>query len=85
MYCLGNHGAILSHLAKESFLETFPVIAVNHWLLFFFFFSQTLHICKIERFASWPFIIVRRRHKVVFEGTVRFASFQSSLIAHREL
>lgn len=44
------------HTLQKSFLETFPVIAVNHWLLFFF--SQTAHmqdteICKLGWSLLW--------------------------------
>ena len=31
---------------QKSFLDTFPVIGVNQWLLFFL--NQTLYICKIQ-------------------------------------
>lgn len=88
MYCLSNHGAMLSNLAEE-FPRHFP----SDWLVcflwitdFFFFFSQALYIYKIQRSpSSWCQSPEKWTAQVILEVGIVFASFQSSLTALREL
>lgn len=85
MYCFSN--VPRCQTLQKSFLDTFPVFDVNHWLFFFFFFLKSgfVHLQDWEEFKFMVPVSWKMNCPSDTGSRDIFAHFQSSVIALRVL